>query len=1163
MSSSKGKEQERLASLAGLNILDTPPEERYDRITRLVKQLFQCEIVLVSLVDEHRQWFKSHPGLAVRETPRAHSFCAHAIEQDAIYIVEDARENPAFANNPLVTGPPYIRFYAGVPLHAMDGSDVGTLCLIDPIPRSLPPEDQKTLSAFASIVEEQLHQDDVRSKIRQVALREEQAKTALLAMPDMVFIVSKEGIFIGSNERPGTLLKTEKLIHRSLQEVLPTILADNVSTAINQALDAQEQVTFEYRLDSERPTYYEIRIKPVDHSQVVLLIRDISQEVQTEVELTKNRILYKTILHAQSLFIDEGSSDGAYQSLLDDLLALTSSEYGMIGEVQYENQQPYIIARAISNTAEHHSFFDDQLKNANGQLEFRNPNNLLSATLAEEHYLISGSPETDPRRGGLPSGHPRLACYIGIPIRFKGTLCAILALANRPQGYREEDYLFLEPLLNTIGQFMDANRRREAYEWANKQSRLLSEVSRQTSNGIVISDLEGRIEWVNSAFENITGYTVDEVVGKKPGSFLQGPDTNPNTIEFMSSQLKQRAGFDVELINYRSDNTPYWIRLSCSVLKNEQGIPGGFLAIQNDIDSQKRSEFAREDSLRLQDAILETMVDGLVTTNVHGTISLCNSAVEKIFGYAPNWLIGKNIKVLMPKKYAHKHDAYMKDYRVNQPKHSIMGRTRDLTGRRQDGTFFPLEISVSETVDKGESLYVALIRDISDSRDQQIAIERLAYYDPLTNLANRRLLDDRIQQVMSLTSRSESYSAMLIIDLDDFKNINDSLGHRVGDVLLNDLGQRILSCIWHADTAARLGGDEFCILLTSLGTDQLQAMERAKVVSDRVLAQISQPYLIEGQSLKTSASVGITIFKGENTLKDEIMKQADIAMYEAKQAGKSRVCFFNHNMEKRILNRLKLEADLRHAIAEKQLSVHYQPVVNSESLTIGLEALARWNHPEQGWINPEEFIAIAESHQMIIQLGDFVLNKAMEDYVRWKSTAPELKWRVAINISQYQLASDAFLEQVKSALARHDIDPGSLILEVTESTVAESIETSIRMMGNLKELGLTFSLDDFGTGYSSLAYLKQLPISELKIDKSFVDDVPNGEEDVKIVQSILSLAKAMELEVVAEGVETSEQWQFLKAQGCDFFQGYLFSRPLPAREVEALIQNRRHPLGDQ
>ncbi|MGX5915585.1 sensor domain-containing phosphodiesterase [Aliidiomarina sp. Khilg15.8] len=1036
-------ELERLDALLQTNLLDSLPESRFDRITRLAQSFFDVPIALVSLLDAERQWFKSKQGLSVTETHRDFSFCGHAILDSQISEVPDASKDPRFADNPLVTGAPFIRFYAGVPLYTDEGYAIGTLCIIDTKPRQLNAVD-----------------------------------------------------------------------HAVLRD-----LADIAALEINQA---------------ERQKQY----------QNFRLLKHLSE----------------IIVRAQSNFIRQANRTAAFNILLDDILAVTSSEYGFIGDVLYTTDgQPYLKAYAmtdISWSAENKALY---AANVGEGLEFRNLDTLFGAVITTGEPVITNERHNDPRNGGLPQGHPELHSFLGIPIFSGDTLVAMVGLANKEGGYDQELLALLKPLLVAIGHIVEATERHRIEAELKQELNRLSKVANQTTNAVVITSLDGKTEWVNEGFTRLTGYRLQDIRGHKPGSLLQGPDTDPATVTRMRTALEKAEDFEADIINYTRDGHPYWNRIHCNPLIGENGALQGFIAIQSNIDSQKRTEIALEESVQLQNTILDTMADGLVTTDQDGVIRMCNPSLESIFGYSKEWLLGKNVKELMPEGYVNVHDSYMQKYKNSNLIHDIMGKARALTAKRHDGSIFPVEIAVKQTQHNGEALYVASIRDISALKEQQEEIEKLAYFDALTQLPNRRLLEARTKALVVLSKHSNHCNALLFIDLDNFKNINDILGHSVGDRLLVEIGQRIQSSVLScSDTVARLGGDEFCVLLPTLGESLDKAKARASVIAKRIIDEIEKPLLIENDRLAISASIGVSFFCGEQVELTALMKQADIAMYEAKAQGKSRVCFFNSDLEARLLKRLTMESELRNAIAEGTLTVHYQPIVDESSRVVKVEALARWNHPTEGWITPETFIPIAESYQLIIPLGEFVLKTAIRDMEAWLTSEPELNWQVAINISQFQLSYDDFPSQIQAALADSRLDPSRIILEVTESALAQDIDESIARMAAIKSLGLGFSLDDFGTGYSSLAYLKRLPISELKIDRSFINDLPDELDDIAIVNSVLSLAKAMELEVVAEGVENEQQWQFLKNLKCERFQGYYFSRPQPASEIEKLIENGRH-----
>ncbi|MDV6328137.1 EAL domain-containing protein [Idiomarina sp. Sol25] len=1036
-------ELQRLGKLLKTKLLDSAPEDRFDRITRLARQLFDVPIALVSLVDAERQWFKSSQGLNATETHRDISFCGHAILQPDIFEVADASKDQRFADNPLVSGEPHIRFYAGAPLYTTDGHPIGTLCIIDKVARQLSPAQRSSLRDLADVVASEINQAE-----RYIAY----------------------GKF------------------KSLQE------------------------------------------------------------------------LSEVIVRAQSNFIRQEHRSSAFKRLLEDILAITDSEYGFISDLLHTSDgSTYLQPHAITDfSGKVKANFPYSGKNSQ-QLKFHHLNTSVCAALTDGEAVVENTPRHSPDSYGLPTNCSALRTFIGIPLHRDNKVVSVIGLANRKDGYDQELLQFLKPLITVVEQIFEAAKRERDKAKLKQELSYLSNVASQTTNAVIITDAFGKTEWVNDGFTRLTGYLLEDIRGHKPGELLQGKETEAAQVAEMHAALEKGEGFEVDIVNYTKDNQAYWVRIYCNPLTNDNGALQGFISIQSNIDEQKRNELALKESAQFQNTILNTMVDGLVTTDQNGIIQMCNPATENLFGYSEAWLIGKNIKVLMPDSYTHVHDSYMQKYKASNSNESIMGKTRALTAKRRDGSIFPVEIAVKETQHDGEPLYVASIRDISALKEQQEEIEQLAYFDPLTHLANRRLLKARIKNVINADNHPDNCHSLLFIDLDNFKNINDSLGHSIGDDLLIEVGQRIKSCVLScSDTVARLGGDEFCVLLASLGTHQGTAKERAQRVAERIIKQIEKPLMIDNERLKTSASIGVSFFCGEEVELGALMKQADIAMYEAKEQGKNRVCFFNSDLEYRLLWRLKIVSDLRTAIDEESLSVQYQPIVDASSGIVKVEALARWNHPTEGWISPETFISIAETYQLIVPLGNFVLRTSIKDMERWLKKEPGLNWRIAINISQFQLSYNHFKRQIEQALSDSKIDPRRLILEVTESSLAHDIDESIEKMTALKSLGLTFSLDDFGTGYSSLAYLKQLPISELKIDRSFVKDLPTDLDDVAIATSVLSLAKAMGLEVVAEGVEKSKQWEFLKDLKCDLFQGYYFSKPLTANDIANLIETGQH-----
>ncbi|TFW15866.1 EAL domain-containing protein [Duganella callida] len=439
--------------------------------------------------------------------------------------------------------------------------------------------------------------------------------------------------------------------------------------------------------------------------------------------------------------------------------------------------------------------------------------------------------------------------------------------------------------------------------------------------------------------------------------------------------------------------------------------------------------------------------------------------------------------------------------------------------------------------------------DISARKLAEAEIAHLAFYDGLTNLPNRRLLLDRLHHAIAKAARSGSHGAVLFVDLDNFKSLNDTMGHDMGDRLLEMVAFRLTEVTRETDTVARLGGDEFVILLEDLGVEQQQAMGNAAAVAGKVLDSLSCCYVLEAHELRSTPSIGVVLFGTEHHTINDLLRQADMAMYEAKAAGRATFRFFDPHMQVALAASASLEADLRHALQRDELRLYYQPVVDAAGRVTGVEALLRWQHPQRGLIGPGEFVPQAEKSGLIVELGQWVLEAACRQLVRWSEDADSARLTMAVNVSARQFRHAAFVDGVLAVLDRSGADPRLLKLELTESMLVAEIDEVIAKMTTLKAHGVGFSLDDFGTGYSSLSYLKLLPIDQLKIDRSFVHDMLLTRHASSIVRSIITLASSMDLDVVAEGVETREQWSALEAFGCHAFQGYLFGRAAPAAEL--------------
>lgn len=469
----------------------------------------------------------------------------------------------------------------------------------------------------------------------------------------------------------------------------------------------------------------------------------------------------------------------------------------------------------------------------------------------------------------------------------------------------------------------------------------------------------------------------------------------------------------------------------------------------------------------------------------------------------------------------------------------------------------PRQISMSAALTEihGEACVLVYITDITERKLAEEKINALAFYDQLTHLPNRLLMLDRLKQAMTLGERSDYFGALLFIDLDHFKVLNETLGHDAGDVLLQQVAQRLSQCVREGDTVARVGGDEFVVILASLSTSKEDSAAATEKVAEKMLTELNQVHQLGGTAHHSAASVGMTLFQGQATSVDDLLKQAELAMYRTKETGRNAMRFFDPEMETAVLKHVALEKSLRMALQSKEFVLHYQPLLVGDGQLTGAEALVRWQHPQRGMVSPAEFIPMAEETGLIVPLGLWVLETACAQLAQWADRPERAHLTIAVNVSAHQFHQNDFIDHVLGALKLTGANAHRLKLELTESLLVSNVEDTVEKMFALKVKGVEFSLDDFGTGYSSLTYLKRLPLAQLKIDQSFVRDVLVDPNDAAIAKTIVALAQSLGLAVIAEGVETQAQKDFLASHGCHAYQGYLFSKPLPIALFEAFAQN--------
>ena len=621
------------------------------------------------------------------------------------------------------------------------------------------------------------------------------------------------------------------------------------------------------------------------------------------------------------------------------------------------------------------------------------------------------------------------------------------------------------------------------------------------------------------------------------------PDDNERFFVSMQTSAQFLTPWKVDYRIRMRGGALKWLQIDAVPEKGDDGLVTWY-GFVTDVSVTK----AMESELRIAAATFESQ-EGIFITDASGIILRVNRAFSKITGYAEAEVIGQSPSFL--KSGRHDKAFYTKLWAALSEKGFWWG---EIWNRRKNGDVFAEWVTISAVTDTDglTTNYVAAFTDITEHKESEEKIHSLAFFDPLTNLPNRRLLMDRIRQAMVTSQRSRQYGAVIFLDLDHFKVLNDTKGHDVGDELLKQAANRLTARVRDEDTVARLGGDEFIVLLRDLGQESKEAAAMAESVAEKLRVAISNPYDLGGYQYLSSTSIGVTLFLDEEAGLDTLLKQADLALYQAKAAGRNTIRFYDPIMQHELDERAAIESGLREALRLGCLELYYQPQVDTAGLLIGVEALLRWFGTSGQAIPTGDFIPLAEETGLILPLGKWVLETACIRLEQWAKNPSLSGISLSINISPRQFSQPDFVAQVADALSRYAISPGRLKLELTESVVLSNVEEVIARMKALKELGVSFSLDDFGTGYSSLSYLKRLPIDQVKIDQAFVRDVAVDPDDAAIVKAIIGLGSTLNLAVIAEGVETQEQRDFLGTCACKAYQGYLFGRPMPAADFEKL-----------
>ncbi|KAA0874131.1 sensor domain-containing protein [Nitrincola tapanii] len=666
--------------------------------------------------------------------------------------------------------------------------------------------------------------------------------------------------------------------------------------------------------------------------------------------------------------------------------------------------------------------------------------------------------------------------------------------------------------------------------------RKMGRALQQSPTAVVITDTRGIIETLNPKMSEMTGYSPEELIGQDV-ALLRSGDMDPEIYQDLWQTLKQGKEWRGEMLNRRKNGELFWDASIISPLRNEQGEVTHYIAVKEDITLRKHAE----EQLRMIAAVFDTSNEAIMIAGRDGTIKAVNPAFTRITGYTQEEALGRNPNMLSSGR--HDHLFYEQMWHSLTEKGEWSG---EIWNRRKNGNVYPEWLSISTLRDEEGQIcdFVSVFSDITQRKKDEAHIRHQAYYDALTQLPNRNLLLDRLEVALVTADRDQHVIALLFVDLDRFKNVNDTLGHEQGDELLQQVATRLSQSVRESDTVARFGGDEFVVLLHNIHSDR-----DAALIAEKIIRQLSSPFNLAGREIFIGASIGITLYPGDAETPEALVRNADLAMYQAKQTGRNCFRFFTSSLQEHANTLMEMEQDLRLALDQNQLEVFYQPLVRTLSGKItGVEALLRWRHPTRGMIPPDQFIPLAEDTGLIGPIGLWILETTCRQVKAWRDQGHQLYLSVNISGRQRDLGLDA--ESLQQILHNTELPADQLVLEITEGMLLDDSDETIVWLRAFKDLGVHLAIDDFGTGYSSLSYLKRFPIDTLKIDREFIRDLTLDNEDALLVEAIISMAHSLKLRLIAEGVETAEQRCILYQLGCGYLQGFHFARPMPAIELQ-------------
>jgi diguanylate cyclase (GGDEF)-like protein/PAS domain S-box-containing protein len=700
-------------------------------------------------------------------------------------------------------------------------------------------------------------------------------------------------------------------------------------------------------------------------------------------------------------------------------------------------------------------------------------------------------------------------------------------------------------VVGSLGTSVDVTDRRRAVDELIVREERFRTVAESAPIGIFLADLEGEVTYANAYLLDLVGSALDDGT--------QWPDlVHPDDLAAVMARDRAFREEDAPLDDVHRliiDGEVIWIHTHATKIYDDDHHRLGAVGTVIDITQQHLADERRRESEEFTEAILETAAEGIITIDDRGTIMAFNAAAEQIFGWDSDEAIGQNLGLLLPEPHREVYAEHLRSWRDTGGSGLLSTPTRELHGLRRDGTTVPIEMSIAEVHWGGSTAFTGVVRDVSERKEFERELEHQATHDPLTSLPNRALLAAQLESALARAYRNERSVGVLFISLDRMKMVTDSLGHRAGDELRVAASHRLQGIVRPSDTVTRFGENEFVIL-----AEDLDDISDAVGLAHRIIEAMDVPFDLSVDEAFITANVGIAFALDGLGTAESLISDADVAMFRAKEQEGSHVEIFDSEMRAWVNSRRKTENALRHGLAREEFELHYQPIIEIGSGDIkGFEALVRWDRPHLGLVPPGDFIPVAEESGLIVPMGEWILGEACRQAAKWQADLPERGLTVSVNLSARQLAQRDIAETVALALRDAEADPAGLVIELTETVLLDDVEQAARTLGALRDIGVLLSMDDFGTGYSSLTYLRRFPIDIVKVDRSFVNQLGTDSRDASIVEMVVTLAHGLELDVVAEGVETEEQLSALASMGCQYAQGFLFARPQPASNASSLL----------